>query len=94
MKGESMSQPVGQSTEGNGATNAPKESLLKGMSLSKILNDIGKELKDQAAHGSHEMASMLFRGDAFVMYPRSEDLEQQLQGQQEVQQEQDRGGRE
>ena len=90
-----MSQPVGQSTEGNGAMNAPKESLLKGLSLSKIINDIGKELKEQVAHGSHEMASMLFRGDAFVMYPRSDDPEQQLQGQQqEAQQEQDRGGRE
>ena len=85
-----MSQPVEQSTESKGI-----QAVLPGLSLSKILSDIGKELKDQAAHGSHEMASALFRGDAFVMYPRSEDPEQQQQGQQqEAQQEQDRGGRE
>lgn len=90
-----MSKPVEQTTEGNGAMDAIKQTLQKNLSLSKILNDIGKEMKDQVAHGSHEMASMLFRGDAFVMYPRSDDPEQQLQGQQqEVQQEQERGGRE
>jgi len=90
-----MSKPVEQTKEGNGAMDAIKQTLQKNLSLSKILNDIGKEMKDQVAHGSHEMASMLFRGDAFVMYPRSDDPEQQQQGQQqEAQQEQERGGRE
>jgi hypothetical protein len=66
-----------------------QEGLLKGLSLSKILNDIGKEMKNQAAHGAHEMASVLFRGDAFVMYPRPEG-----EPQREDQQDHERGGRE
>jgi len=46
-------------------------------------------------HGAHEMASALFRGDAFVMYPRTNQAESQQQAaQQEPQQEQSRGGRE
>ncbi len=42
-----------------------------GLTLGKILSDIGAELKEQAAHGSHELAAALFRGDAFVIYPRT-----------------------
>src|SRR5271165_1648623 len=47
------------------------QAIAPGLSLSKILGDIGAELKDQAAHGAHELAAALFRGDAFVMYPRT-----------------------
>jgi hypothetical protein len=89
-----MSKPVEQTTDGKGVMNTLKESLKEGMSLSKILSDIGKELKEQVAHGSHEMASMLFRGDSFVMYPRSEQKEQPDHGLPEPQQEQEHGGRE
>lgn len=70
------------------------QAILPGLSLSKILNDIGTELKDQAVMGSHELASALFRGDGFVMYPRSNNLEGTDHGLPEMQQEQDRGGRE
>lgn len=47
------------------------QALAPGLSLSKMLNEIGGELKQQLAAGSHEMAAALFRGDAFVMYPRT-----------------------
>lgn len=81
--------------------------------LASTLKEIGGKIWDAATpmveHGSHEMASALFRGDAFVMYPRTanggqshegQGLEQMLeqakeQPQQEAQQqEQSRGGRE
>jgi hypothetical protein len=66
------------------------------MSLSKILNDVGAELKEQASHGAHEMAAALFRGDAFVMYPRTNQVEGPEHGlpQEAQQQEQSHGGRE
>ncbi len=49
-------------------------------------------------HGSHELASALFRGEGFVLYPRNKEaqslegpgLEQAQDGQE---QERDRGGR-
>jgi hypothetical protein len=67
-----------------------------GLSLSNILHDIGAELKQQAAHGAHEMAAALFNGSSFVMYPRqaSHDDPQQGQTQETQQPEQERGGRE
>lgn len=65
-----------------------------GLSMSKILGDIGAELKNQAAHGSHEMAAALFRGDAFVMYPRTNQADGPDHGLPDMQQEQSRGGRE
>jgi hypothetical protein len=67
-----------------------------GLTLANILHDIGSELKQQAAHGSHELVSVLFRGDAFVMYPRTNQAEGPDHGlpQETQQQEQSRGGRE
>jgi hypothetical protein len=76
------------------ATKEGLQAILPGLSLSKILNDIGTELKDQAVMGSHELASALFRGDGFVMYPRGNQVESPEHGLPEAQQEQDRGGRE
>jgi len=73
------------------------QAIAPGLSLSKILGDIGTELKDQAAHGAHELAAALFRGtDAFVMYPRQNHDKAPEHGmpQETPQQEQDRGGRE
>jgi hypothetical protein len=55
--------PVEASVEGIKAV-AP------GLSLSKILGDVGEELGHQLKHGSHEMAAALFNGSPFVMYPR------------------------
>jgi len=83
-----------------GAVEAMKEgiqAIAPGLSLSKILGEIGTELKDQAAHGAHELAAALFRGtDAFVMYPRTNHDKAPEHGlpQETPQQEQDRGGRE
>ncbi|HWG46394.1 MAG TPA: hypothetical protein VN688_26770 [Gemmataceae bacterium] len=72
------------------------QAIAPGLSLSKILGDIGEELTQQAVAGAHEMASALFRGDAFVMYPRTNQAEEPDHGltQQEQQQEQGRDGRE
>jgi hypothetical protein len=64
-------------------------------SLKEIGGKIWDGLTPTFDHGAHEMASALFRGDAFVMYPRTNQAEsQQQEPQQEQQQEQSRGGRE
>ncbi len=47
------------------------EAIAPGLSLAKILGDIGHELMEQAQHGAHEAAAALFNGSGFVMYPRS-----------------------
>jgi hypothetical protein len=70
------------------------QAILPGLSLSKILHDVGKELKEQAVMGSHELASALFRGDGFVMYPRTNHDNGVDHGLPDMQQEQERGGRE
>jgi hypothetical protein len=70
------------------------QAVAPGLSLSRILGDIGNELKNQAAHGSHEMAAALFNGNSFVMYPRQQGHDDPQHGLAEQQQEQDRGGRE
>ena len=81
-----------------GAMEAIKEGIqavAPGLSLSKILSEVGAELKQQAAHGAHEMAAALFNGNPFVMYPRQQGHDDPQHGLgQEMQQEQDRGGRE
>ena len=65
-------------------------------SLKEVGGKIWDALTPTFEHGAHEAASLLFRGDAFVMYPKNNhdkvsehDLPQETQ-----QQEQDRGGRE
>lgn len=35
-----------------------------------VAHDVGSELQQMAAHGSHELAATIFNGSAFVMYPR------------------------
>jgi len=51
---------------------------------------------EQLAHDAHEMAAALFRGDAFVMYPRTNQGKGPEHGlpQETQEQEQSRGGRE
>jgi hypothetical protein len=66
------------------------QAIAPGLSLNKIFSDIKAELKQQAAQGAHELASALFRGDPFVLYPR----QNQADGPAPPQQEQSRGGRE
>ena len=48
-----------------------------GLSLDAVLKDVGAELKQQAAFGAHELASAMFNGSAFVMYPRQGQEDQQ-----------------
>jgi hypothetical protein len=73
-----MAKPDRQPAEPQ-KTEQPKPGLLASLkrtakanlSPGKILGDIGAELTNQVAHGAHEAASALFRGDGFVMYPRA-----------------------
>ena len=56
------------------ATEGIKEAVqgfAPGLSLGKILGDIGHELSEMATHGAHEAAAALFNGSAFVMYPHA-----------------------
>lgn len=39
--------------------------------LSNFGQEVKAEMKQQAAHGAHELAAALFNGSAFVMYPRN-----------------------
>ena len=57
-------QPDGQNAEVIDLVRA----VAPGLSPSKILGDIGRELKHLGAQGAHELAAALFRGDAFVLY--------------------------
>lgn len=72
------------------------QAIVPGLSLDKILSDIGKELKDQVQHGAHEMASVLFTGNTYIQYARDPEPNTPDHGLSEMQQgqEQDRGGRE
>src|SRR5438045_1425261 len=71
---EIMKQPelkaVEQPEQSMGAVEAVR-AIAPGLSLSKILSDVGQELKEQGKHGSHELAAALFNGSPFVMYPRT-----------------------
>lgn len=49
------------------------------LTLKGILNDLGRTLKHQVEAGSHEMAALLFRGDAFVMYGNAGGQQEQQQ---------------
>jgi hypothetical protein len=81
-----------------GAMEAAKEGIqavAPGLSLREIFSDIKAEMKDQLAHGSHELAAALFNGSPFVMYARGghdEGPQHGLPEQPELQQERDRGG--
>ncbi|OWK42100.1 hypothetical protein [Fimbriiglobus ruber] len=67
-----------------GAIEAIKEgiqTIAPGLSLSKILADVGDELSHLGKQGAHELAAGMFRGyDGFVMYPHQgqEDPQQGL----------------
>ena len=74
------------------------QAVAPGLSLREIFSDIKAELKDQLAHGAHELAAALFNGSPFVMYGHGGRDDQPQHGlpemQQEMQKEQSRGGRE
>jgi hypothetical protein len=44
-----------------------------GQGFARFFDEVGAELKQQAAHGAHELAAALFAGNAFVMYPRQQE---------------------
>jgi len=72
-----------------------KEHLSERLSPSTIGGEIWAELKQQAAHGAHELSAAMFNGNAFVMYPRQSERDDPQQGHgQETQHDHDRGGRE
>ena len=65
-----MKQPESQSIGAIEAALEGIKAILPGLTMSKILSDVGEELKHQVSQGSHEIAAALFNGGAFVMYPR------------------------
>ena len=72
------------------------KAIAPGLSLGKILADVGSEIKQMGAHGTHELAASLFGGgSAFVMYPRQgQDRVDDPQHGLDAQHEQHRGGME
>ena len=74
------------------------KAVAPGLSLSKILSEVGSELKQQGAHGAHELVAAIFNGSSYVMYPRGshDDKEQTVEApavDQPAIEEQSRGGR-
>jgi hypothetical protein len=68
------------------------QAIAPGLSLSKILSDIGTELKEQGSQGAHELAAALFRNnDAFVMYPKNGNEQDQAQSVEQTQQKESEG---
>src|SRR5690348_6287682 len=85
MKGETMSKrtrefferamqdhlpPMGAAEAAVEGVKLAVEAFAPGLTLSKILGDIGHELKEQTKHGAHELASALFTGNSYVQYAR------------------------
>ena len=99
---KNIREVFGQAKAGDqqiGVVEAVKEGIqavAPGLSLREIFSDIKAEMKDQLAHGSHELAAALFNGSPFVMYARGgrDDNEPQPGSPEVQQQERDRGGRE
>ena len=78
-----------------------KENIKEGFTLDSFLKGVGKEIDNQIKHGAHELASALYTGSAFVMYPRagndSVDTPQHglpIEPMKQPEQEQSRGGME
>jgi hypothetical protein len=97
MKGKPMSKQTREFFEQLKAGEKPSllEKMQERLFPSTIGGELWKELKQQGLAGAHEMAAALFNGNAFVMYPRQPDHDDPQQAQtKEVQQEQQRGGRE
>ena len=44
----------------------------------KAAHEMGAEIKQMGAHGSHEASALLFNGSAFVMYPRGHHDDPQI----------------
>ncbi len=64
----------------------PLEAAKEGMrGFGSMMKEMGGKVWDGLTpvveHGSHEMASALFRGDGFVMYPRNTKEAQHQEGQ-------------
>ena len=85
-----MAKPDQQPAEQQ-KTEQPKAGLLTSLAQAamvatgKLVGDIARdvvaEVPKQIEQGAHEAAAVLFRGDAFVMYPRtSQGNDQELSG--------------
>lgn len=78
-------------------SSAPDEKS-SGLTLKQVLGKAWDEMAHVGAHGAHEVASALFTGNGFVMYPRAGQEGQVVEvpehGLPEAQKEQEIGGRE
>lgn len=63
-----MSELAKQLFAGLAAVKETAQALAPG--LKNLVPDLGGELKQQAAHGAHELAAALFNGHGFVLYSR------------------------
>jgi hypothetical protein len=62
---------AGQGKQSMGAMEAIKEAFLAiAPGLKDVISETKAEMKQQLAHGAHELAAALFTGNAFVMYQR------------------------
>jgi hypothetical protein len=75
------------------STKEAVQAIAPGLSLGKILSDVGTEMKEMGKHGAHELAAALFNNSAFVMYPRAGQEQEAKQPEHQAEMEQDRGGR-
>ena len=67
-----------------------KKSLFSSLrdGVQRAATEIGQELAHKGEQGAHELAAALFHGNAFVMYPKNQAVEQPTQTQDQPQQEQ------
>ena len=70
LAGELFGQGQQKSTGPLEAVKEAFQAVAPGLSLDKIVGDVGHEMKQQVAFGAHELAAALFNGSGFVMYPR------------------------
>jgi hypothetical protein len=50
------------------------QKVLPGLSLAKIIDDIGKEVAHKLEMGAHEVGAVLYTGSAFVLYAGQEPM--------------------
>ena len=92
MAKEQQKDDVAQLKEGGGMISAIKEGVdtIRNSTLGRVAGKVWDEMAPAVEAGAHEAASLLYRGDAFVMYPHAgkddkgkdsvEDLKRPLHG--------------
>jgi hypothetical protein len=53
------------------AVSGAVQTVLPGLSLSKMRADIAETLRHMGAMGAHELGAVLYTGSGFVMYPKA-----------------------